>query len=1035
MIFTKEASLKISILHLSDIHLKTTNNHIIGKRDKIFDAFKNDMFDSKHLFITITGDIAFSGLPEEYEHAESLLNYLKNAVLNYQPQCNVDFVIIPGNHDCDFSQKNKSRDIVISEVIKKPEIIDVGIIDLCTSPQVNFFIFSKKFHNESKMNMELCDKLINRFDFPLGDYSIGFNAFNMSWISKKKEKQSELVFPSDQISKLPSIKDNTITVSLIHHPFYWLNYQNIQSFKSNLEGVSNIILSGHEHTPSGSVNKKIGGKMPKEYIESGVLQDSNSEHNSAFSLISFDLKNNFQTIINYTWISSDKIYKSEIVHEECCLLEETNGLFHLKPDYMNKINSPVVKFLHPRKEDLKLTDLFVFQNLKRIRDNKTNIIINAKKIIDSPTSKNENKKILIFGDELSGKTSLAYILQIYLSNIGKIPLLIKGNNFNKYDNQNLSRHLEDAFKKQYDKTHLNKFHQSDRKKITIIIDEFEKCPLNSEYKAKLIDNLSKLYPNIIIFSHISLELETISDQNLNNAFSEYDLFRITEYGHILRDTLIEKWISLGQHETIQPSELHEKKIEISKMINITIGNNFIPRYPIYLITLLQAFETGSTSSLQGSSYGHYYHYLIVQSLGKTKVKQEDFDLYFSFLSHLAYFCFANNKYLIDEAEIDMFYQEFRAYTLIPENKAHNLSILLKSNLLTFENSSYFFTHSYIYYFFVSKYLADNIDDNTTKIIIGKITKRLYRTEFANIIIFLIHHSKKEFVIDNIISEAKKHFSNFSPITFQEDETTNLNQLIEGDLRFLLEDKTPRQTREENLRSKDSYEKKYPVQNDRDEAKFDEKIPFLDTFQKINLSQKMMEILGQIAKNYYGSLKGGTKYNLIDETIKLGMRTLNSFIKDMDKHKGALIDNMKYVIAKKSVVEPHKINSICNRIFFNFATLVACAFIIKTSKSIASRNLEPIYNSIYAVDNQISTKLINIASQLNFPDGLNVKDISDFYSKIYGNKMAESMLKLIVMNHLYMFDIHFRTKQQICSLLGIGEDKRDQALLLNKKDKF
>lgn len=1025
--------MKISILHLSDIHLKSTNNHILTKLDKIFDAFKNDMFESQYLFIAITGDIAFSGLPEEYEHAESLLNYLKDAVLAYQPKCNVDFVIIPGNHDCDFSQKNTARDIVISEVIKKPEKIDVGIIDLCTSPQTNFFKFSKKFHDKNKINKDLCDKLMCRFDFPLGAYSIGFNAFNISWISKKNEKQSELVFPSEKILKLPSIKDNTITVSLIHHPFHWLNYQNIQSFKNNLEGVSNIILSGHEHTPSGSITKKIGDYKPKEYIESGVLQDPNSEHNSAFSLISFHLKNKIQQIVNYTWNRSDKNYTSKIVHENCCLLEEENGQFHLKPDYMNKINSPAVKFLHPRMDDLKLTDLFVFQNLKRIRDNKTNIIISAKKIIDTPPTINE--KIIIFGEELSGKTSLAYILQIYLSNIGKIPLIIKGNNLKKYDDAKLSKNLDDAFKKQYDKTHLNRFHQSDRENITIIIDEFEKCPLNSEYKSKLIDRFSMLYPNVIIFSHSSFELETMSDQSLNNSLSEYDLFRITEYGHILRDTLIEKWVSLGQHETIQMSELHEKKIEISKMTNIAIGNNFIPRYPIYLITLLQAFEAGSTSSLQGSSYGHYYHYLIVQALGKTKVKQEDFDFYFSFLSHLANFCFINNKYLINEPEIDTFYQEFRSYTLVPEDKAHNLSVLLKSNLLTLENSTYSFTHNYIYYFFVSKYLADNIDDDTTKIIIKKITKRLYRTEFANIIIFLIHHSKKDFIIDNIISESKKIFLNLLPMTFKEKEITNLNQLIEGDLKFLLEDKTPKQAREEKLRDKDTYEKKHPPKNDRDEATFNEEIQSLNTFEKINLSRKMMEILGQIAKNYYGSLKGRTKYNLIDETIKLGMRTLNSFIRDMDKHKGVLIDNVRYVITKKSVVEPHKISSICNRILFNFATLISYTFIYKTSKSIASKNLKPIYDSIYADNRQISTKLINISSQLNFPDGLNVKEISIFYSEIRGNKIAESTLKLIVMNHLYMFDVQFNIKQQICSQLGIGEEKREQALLLNNKNKF
>jgi hypothetical protein len=383
---------------------------------------------------------------------------------------------------------------------------------------------------------------------------------------------------------------------------------------------------------------------------------------------------------------------------------------------------------------------------------------------------------------------------------------------------------------------------------------------------------------------------------------------------------------------------------------------------------------------------------------------------------------------------DQFYKEFQQETQVPENKAHNLSILTKTNLLAYENSMYSFNHNYIYYFFVSKYLADNIDDEFTKEIIGNLTKRLYRSEFANIIIFLIHHSKKEFIIDNVITEAQKIFSNFLPMTFTEIEIENINKLIDEDLKFLLKDKTPQHTRGEKLKGQDKLEAKNPIKEDRDVARHDEDVFVLNMFEKINLSRKLMEILGQIAKNYYGSLKGVVKYNLIDETIKLGMRALNSFIKDMDAHKKVLYNNIETVIRKKSIVEQDKLQSICNKTLFNFATLISCSFINLTSKSIVSKNLTPIYESVYADNKHISIKLINIATQLNFSDGLDVKDITDFHAEIIGNRMAEALLKLLVMNHLYMFDIDFRKKQSVCSKLGIGGEKLEQMKLLDKKQK-
>ena len=74
--------MKFSILHLSDIHFKASNNSIIEKQGRLFDAFKNKILDSECLFIVVTGDIAFSGLPEEYEHAISFFDLLKKNILD-----------------------------------------------------------------------------------------------------------------------------------------------------------------------------------------------------------------------------------------------------------------------------------------------------------------------------------------------------------------------------------------------------------------------------------------------------------------------------------------------------------------------------------------------------------------------------------------------------------------------------------------------------------------------------------------------------------------------------------------------------------------------------------------------------------------------------------------------------------------------------------------------------------------------------------------------------------------------------------------
>ncbi|OYZ24941.1 MAG: hypothetical protein B7Y23_07765 [Sulfurovum sp. 16-42-52] len=71
--------------------------------------------------------------------------------------------------------------------------------------------------------------------------------------------------------------------------------------------------------------------------------------------------------------------------------------------------------------------------------------------------------------------------------------------------------------------------------------------------------------------------------------------------------------------------------------------------------------------------------------------------------------------------------------------------------------------------YVSEQIKEQID---------KLIKRLYVSEFANIIIFLIHHSKTraENIIDKILNEAKEIFNEISPATLSKDELSKINEL-------------------------------------------------------------------------------------------------------------------------------------------------------------------------------------------------------------------------------------------------------------------
>jgi predicted phosphodiesterase len=70
-------------------------------------------------------------------------------------------------------------------------------------------------------------------------------------MSSLHENQSKLIFPLNCIERENiSFEENNLTISIFHHPYHWLESNNIRQFKELLTDSSDYILTGHEHTPS-----------------------------------------------------------------------------------------------------------------------------------------------------------------------------------------------------------------------------------------------------------------------------------------------------------------------------------------------------------------------------------------------------------------------------------------------------------------------------------------------------------------------------------------------------------------------------------------------------------------------------------------------------------------------------------------------------------------------------------------------------------------------------------------------------------------
>ena len=125
--------MKLAILHLSDFHFKKENSDwIIDRAHQVANAVKLSFADCKKIYIVVSGDIANTGQPSEYEAAKTFFTRLRSGLANnYNAEIPIDKRIfcVPGNHDVFLKEDNKVRIVLLKSVLDSFPNIDRSIFD------------------------------------------------------------------------------------------------------------------------------------------------------------------------------------------------------------------------------------------------------------------------------------------------------------------------------------------------------------------------------------------------------------------------------------------------------------------------------------------------------------------------------------------------------------------------------------------------------------------------------------------------------------------------------------------------------------------------------------------------------------------------------------------------------------------------------------------------------------------------------------------------------------------------------------------
>ena len=692
---------------------------------------------------------------------------------------------------------------------------------------------------------------------------------------------------------------------------------------------------------------------------------------------------------------SIKLTKEKIVKN---IVQETFWKNSVSQDFRDWLNDTEIELRHRRVDKIFLNDVFVLPDLK-VLDDDMDRISRSVKASDVIT---QEKWSLVFGDEQSGKTSLCKHYFKELINSGWFPVLVQGEEIKK---SNISSLVKIKSGEQYSK----EIDYENTKGKAIIIDNFSNSTLNKKYQNQLIENLKSIFEKIILISIDSYQYVAPEIESLD-SFSNYE---ILSFGNIKRTELIEKWVSIGIREEIDEVALYSEVDEAKLKIEALTRGGILPSKPIFLLSLLQMFESITPQKVDLTSYGHCYQYLIYQALEKARVKNSEVDKYINFLTELGCAQFNNDGLGLNESELKSFYNGYEKEYLSPGQK-NIIDDLIKSGILVLRNERIAFKYSYIYYFFTAKKLAESFaNDKSAKKNIQGLLENLHREDCANIIIFITHHSKDDWVLDEIQLCLMELFNEYPEARLEKESLEFMIDFLNEIPELVIEHRKVEDERKKHDENLDDLEKSVSSTSDKIEE-----IDPTDFLAKINRAFKGIELIGQIIRNRHGSLSKDRLEQLAVQAYGVGLRFLEFFLKISDASKEEVVKSIEHWLKENPSITNKKLEKEARSIFLLITYGAIYGVLRKVSMSVGSREAEQIYKRIEGASPSPAVKLINQAIYMQFNKKLDAKAIKSLSDEFKKNPTCERILKEIVIQHIYMFPVEYKQKQKIAEILKI-----------------
>lgn len=1012
--------MKVAILHLSDLHFDRANaDWLIKKTELIVKAVWNDFFECGKIIIVVSGDIANAGTEEQYGYAKdffrSLLNKFATRGLGDRELEN-KIICVPGNHDCNYEREDGTRMMLLKSMRSNFTAIDNSVYDNISSVQTEYRAFAKDIMRDKEFSLGIN----NVIPIKVGDKTILFRLYNTAWMSVRKEEQNSILMPMDMMEQEHHNAD--LVISLFHHHYSWITPgcdNNKNRFRKHIMRTSDMALYGHEHTSSSlQLKDHYEGEIVNEFKGGALCFDRQGGiRTSSFNSFVVDMDSCTCTVRSYEY--AEGLYLK--VNEENADLnrERKTDEFRHNPLFLKSLKKMSIPIHNSENVKMALDDIFVYPDLERMNSRQLKVdedFTDSSSILDD----NHYRLVMLEGDDQSGKTCLLNMYYLRFVDRYMYPLFIKGKHI---INDNLDKIIGRAYADQYKADDLEKYTQYDRDRKILLIDNFDECQLNDTNKKKVIDILVDRFNKVIITTR---ENENVSSSFFLMEKKDALKARIKPLGHVKRNELVKRFYTTYDvnASSMQRQALLDQVKAGFNMVENFLGKEYMPSYPIYILSILLSNTKMQNNSLEQTSYGYCYEALITCALMTCMGDKTKIDQYYNVLMNLAYFIYQKKGMTISEDEFAVFFENYQKDYYSQGYKEVKTN-LLKCNLLRCTDDYYYkFSYNYIYYFLVAKYMADNIHSKKGQDDIMDLCENIHNEQKANILIFIAHHIKNPDFIGATELALTSALGNQKQVTLSRDDDYYklLNELCESLKKKIVDPEEkidPEKEREKMLQKRDESEKLMPK----------EKVNPNDLpveIQNLNKSLRSIEVVGQIVKNRQGSLRKPDIKKMVSELYSAAFRTISYFGTIIESEKNQLIEDV--IKNKKEGVSSTEIKNKIDS-FFELTSLNFCLFVFsKIIHSVGSKKLRTTFNQIAEEMGTPAAKLVSF-SMITCFSKIAIPDLEKIVGELRDNPVAMSIIRARVRSYLYNNYVNISDRQKIINAVNLNP--KDNKITTNR----